>query len=157
MKSTAFWMCLIPVSLVTSAAWGQTTTTTRTHNFAPFGLGSTETARVDLSNLAVASAGGTAPSCTGNVAFVNAAGATIGTATNFAVAAGQTSSISLAFGSAGLAGSRGEIRVVLQTTRSTTAPAPCSLFVSLQTFDTSGGATHLYSAGEVSTGGPGRN
>src|SRR5438105_4730681 len=138
MNPRTFWMSLILLSAAAGAASGQTTT--RTHNFSPFGLGSTETARVDLTNVAVASSSGTAASCTGNVAFVNSAGATIGTATNFTIASNQTFPISLAFAGSGLAGSRGEIRVVLQTTRSTTAPTPCSLLVSLQTFDTSSGA-----------------
>ena len=57
-----------------------TTTATITQSLPPFGLGSTETARLDLTNLASASGSGTAASCTGTVSFVNATGATIGTA-----------------------------------------------------------------------------
>jgi len=80
----------------------------------------------------------------GNVAFVNAAGTTIGTATSFTIASGVTSSVSLPFASSGLSGSHGALRAVIQVTRSTTTPTPCSLLISLETFETSSGATHLY-------------
>jgi hypothetical protein len=144
-------------TLFSPALFAQTTTTTTTstvtQSLPPFGLGSTETARVDLTNLATASSGGTAASCTGSVSFVNSSGATIGTATSYTITSGQTSSVSLAFTSAGISGSRGEIRVVVAATR--TSGVPCDLQVSLQTFDTSSGATHLYTAtslGEISGG-----
>lgn len=129
-----------------AAAWGQTNTGTlaRTLNFPPFGLGNTETARVNLTNVATATAAGTAASCTGTVSFIGANGSTIGTATSFTIPSGQTSSISLPFSSAGISGTRAELRAVLQVTRSTTTPAPCSLLTSLETFDTSSGASHLF-------------
>jgi hypothetical protein len=135
-------MCL----LASSAILAQTNTSTVTQSLPPFGLGSTETARLDLTNLASASSGGTAASCTGTVSFVNAAGTIIGTATPYTVTSGQTSSVSLAFPSAGFSGSRGELRAVIAATR--TPGVPCQLHVSLQTFDTSSGATHLYVADE---------
>jgi hypothetical protein len=134
----------ILIALATTVALAQTTTT-RTSHLPPFGLGSTETARVNLTNIATAASGGTAPSCTGNVAFVSATGSTIGTATTFTIASGVTSSVSLAFSSAGLSGSRGEIRATITLTR--TSGVPCSLLFSLETFDTSSGATHSYFAG----------
>src|SRR5713226_9694854 len=130
------------LAVLSCAAFAQTTT--RTANLPPFGLGSTETARVNLTNVATASSSGTAASCTGNVTFVNAAGATIGTATSFTTASGVTSSVSLPFASSGLSGSHGALRAVIQVTRSTTTPTPCSLLISLETFETSSGATHLY-------------
>ncbi len=128
------------------------TSSTRTTTFPPFGLASTETARINLTNIATASTGGTAASCTGSASFVNAAGTTIGTATAFTVASGVTSSVSLPFASAGLTGSRGEIRAVVQLTRSSTTPAPCSLLISIETFDTSGGVTHVYLTGTAEIG-----
>ncbi len=144
--------------LASTALFAQTiatpNTATVTQSLPPFGLGSTETARLDLTNLASASSGGTSASCTGTVSFVNAAGATIGTATPYTVTSGQTSSISLAFTSAGFSGSRGELRAVIAATR--TAGVPCQLHVSLQTFDTSSGATHLYVTDEFTqVSGPG--
>jgi hypothetical protein len=147
--------------LTSPAIFAQTTTTTTTptltQSLPPFGLGSTETARIDLTNLASATSSGTAASCTGNVSFISATGTTIGTATPYTVTGGQTSSVSLAFTSAGFSGSRGELRVVIAATR--TAGVPCNLQLSLQTFDTSSGATHFYltsSLGEISIQGPAR-
>jgi hypothetical protein len=142
--------------LASAALFAQTTTTTSTvtQSLPPFGLGSTETARIDLTNLASASSSGTAASCTGTVAFVNSTGATIGTATTYTVTTGQTVPVSLAFASTGFTGSRGELRVVITATR--TSGVPCQLHASLQTYDTSSGATHLYVADEFTlTTGPG--
>lgn len=151
----------LSVFLWTSTAiFAQTTTTptsTVTQSLPPFGLGSTGTARLDLTNLASASSIGTAASCTGTVSFLSATGATIGTATPYTVTSGQTSSVSLAFTSAGITGSRGELRVDIAATR--TSGVPCTLQISLQTFDTSSGATHFYAASslrEISSAGPGR-
>ena len=141
--------------LAAAPAFAQTTT--RTSHLPPFGLGSLETARISLTNVATASSSGTAASCTGTVSFVNAAGTTIGTATNFTIASGITSSVSLPFGSSGLTGVRGEIRAVIDVTRSTTTPAPCSLLISLETFDTGTGATHLYLSGSEEFGGRGEH
>lgn len=136
--------------LASTALLAQTTTTTATatitQSLPPFGLGSTETARLDLTNLASATSSGTAASCTGTVTFVNAAGATIGSANSYSVASGATQSVSLPFTSAGFSGSRGELRVVIAATR--TSGVPCQLHVSLTTFETSSGATHLYVADE---------
>jgi hypothetical protein len=144
-------MALALASCAAVSALAQTSNT-RTTTFPAFGLASTETARINLTNIATASTGGTAASCTGNASFVNAAGTTIGTATAFTVASGVTSSVSLPFASAGLTGSRGEIRAVVQLTRSTTAPAPCSLLISVETFDTSGGITHVLLSGAADIG-----
>src|SRR5712691_4250256 len=117
------------LTFIAGASWAavcalaqSSTTTTRDYHLPPFGLASTETARINLTNGATASSGGTAASCTGSVSFVNAGGATIGAATNFTIGSGQTSSVSLPFGSSGLSGARGEIRGVVQVTRSATSP-----------------------------------
>jgi hypothetical protein len=118
--------------------------TPQTSNLPPFGLGSTETARINLTNVAPTASAGTPASCTGTVSFVNASGATIGSAAPFTIASNVTSSFSLPFASAGLTGIRGVIRGVVQVTRTSTSHAPCSLLISLETFDTSSGATHLF-------------
>src|SRR5262249_9488804 len=142
-------MCCALAVLAVGAAFAQTTTTTtRTLNFPPFGLGSSETARINLTNIATASSSGTAASCTGTASFVNATGATIGTATNFTIASGVTTSASLPFGSAAISTPRSSIRAVVTVSRSTSAPAPCALLISVETFDTSTGAGHLYIAGQ---------
>jgi hypothetical protein len=125
-------------------AFGQTvtTTSTRTVTLAPLGLGSTETAQVNLVNTASNTSTGTAASCTGTVSFVSATNTAIGAATSFTVLAGQVSSVTLPFSKAGLTGSRGVIRPAITIT--TTSGVPCSLEYSIETFDTSSGATHIY-------------
>ena len=148
------------VTALSTNAQPVTTTTaasTRTTALPPFGLGTTETARINLTNIAVASQAGTAASCEGSVAFLNAVGATIGTATTFKIATLGTTSVSLPFTSAGLTGPRGVVRAAITVNRpatSSTSPAPpCSLLSSLETFETVSGATHLYVTDQIDTGG----
>ncbi len=127
------------------AAVAQTTTTstrTDTHSLAPFGLGSTETARITVVNLAAAASTGTAASCVGTISFLSATGTVIGTATSFTIGSSQVATASLPFGSSGLTGNRGDLRAVISLTH--TNGTPCVLAASLATFDTSSGATHLY-------------
>jgi hypothetical protein len=144
---TTLVSCAAGLALAQTAA-----TTTRTLNFPPVGLAITETARINLTNTATASSSGTAASCTGSASFVSAAGAIIGTATPFTIASGVTSSVSLPFTSSGLS-ARGAIRGVVQVTRSTTAPTPCSLLISVETFDTASGVTHTLLTGADEIGG----
>jgi len=147
--------CAISVCALGAAFAQTTTTTTRTLNFPPFGLGSSETARINLTNLATASSSGTAASCTGSASFVNATGATIGTATSFTIASGVTTPVSLPFGNAAISTPRSSIRAVVAVTRSTSSPTPCRLLISVETFDTSTGAGHLYISGGEYDAGPG--
>ena len=124
----------------------QTTSTSssfsRQFSFLPVGLASTETAQVNIVNLASNSSSGTAASCVGSVSFVNASGAAIGSATSFTIANGETSSVSLPYSGTGGSGARVEIRGVVQLTEGK-SPAPCVLQTSLETFDTSTGVTHI--------------
>lgn len=122
-----------------------TTTATRQSNTPPFGIGSTETARITLLNTAAASSAGTAASCTGTVSFLNASGTAVGAAANFTVASGQMQSVSLPSTQVTLTGNRAELRAHITLT--VTSGTPCSLNYSLETFDTSTGATHLYAIG----------
>jgi hypothetical protein len=142
----------VTTGLIVQCALAQTTTPTnltRTVNLTTFGLGSTETARVNLTNLASNSSNGTAASCTGSVAFINSAGTAVGTATNFTIASGVTSSVSLPFANSGLTAPRGTLRAQVTVTRPSTGAAPCALEITLETFETSSGATHLFTtAGE---------
>jgi len=140
---------LLSISLIASGSMlslmAQTSTTgTRTINLPPAGLGSTETARINVVNVASASSSGTAASCTGTISFLNASGTAIGSATSFTVTSGQISSASLPFSSAGLSGVRGEIRGEIQLTL--TSGVPCGLAFSFETFDTATGATHTFLA-----------
>jgi hypothetical protein len=140
----------------TSCAFGQTTTTTRDFNLPPVGFGATETAEVNVANLAVNASDGTAASCTGSISFLNLSGATIGSATAFTVTAGQISQAHLPFSGAGATGTRTAIRAVVTLTLPTATPRPpCALAVSLSTFDTSTGATHALATGGPGGGGPG--
>jgi len=140
---------LIGVCVITPwAAMAQTTTTTTTttheSSSAPVGLATSETAQINLTNLATESASGTAASCTGTIAFVNAAGTAIGTATSFTIASGVTFSATLAFATVG-ATARTEFRGVVTLTQ--TSGVPCLISSSLDTHDTTSGVTHLYLAG----------
>jgi hypothetical protein len=150
-----------------AAALAQTTTTsgtvTRTSSFPPVGLASSETAQINAANIASASAAGTPASCTGTLSFVNAAGATIGTAKPFTVTSGQIASLSVPYASVGGSG-RTEVRGVITLTETIGSGVPCSLATSLETYDTSTGVTHVfypsagpgYGLGAQAGPGPGR-
>ena len=137
-----------------SAVWAQPSANgTRTASFAPVGVALTETMQVNLFNQAASNGNGnsTAPSCTGTVSFLDSTGKAIaGTGGNFTVGAGQTQSISILGSKANSAtttGSRAEIRAVVALT--STHGTPCSLVDSLETFDSTTGATHVYVLGSI--------
>ena len=120
---------LISISFVAAGSmlclFAQTSTTgTRTITLPPAGLGSTETAQINIVNVAANSSTGTAASCTGTISFLNSAGSTMGSATAFTLSSGQLTSASLPFSSAGLSGVRGEIRA--QIALSISAGVPCA-------------------------------
>jgi hypothetical protein len=151
-----FFQKLTSMSLIAAgsmfALLAQTSTTgTRTITLPPAGLGSTETARINVVNGASESSSGTAASCTGSISFLNSSGAAIGSATAFTVTSGQIASASLPFSSASLSGVRGEIRGEIQLTL--TSGVPCALSFSFETFDSTTGATHIFLANPG--GGPG--
>lgn len=125
-----------------------TTTATSEFSFPLVGLASTETIGVNLVNLASTSTGGTAASCVGTVAFVNPTGATIGTATSFTLASSAVTAATLAFSSSGLTAPRGLVRAVVTSTF--TSGIPCQLSISLNTYDTSSGVTHVFLTGQQS-------
>ena len=138
---------LFALAISTGAALAQTTTVTRTTDFSfPLvGLATTETMAVNLINLATNPTNGNAASCGGSVTFINQAGANIGTADSFTLAAGAATAIALPFSSSGITGTRGLVRAVVATT--TTSNVPCSLSYSLNTYDTVGGVTHVFIQG----------
>jgi hypothetical protein len=142
MKNLGLLFVILTGSVVAQNA--AVTTRTSDYAFPLVGLASTETIGVNLINLASNPTAGTAASCAGSVSFVNAAGATIGTATTFTLTANAVTSVNLAFSGAGLTGIRGLIRTVVATT--TTSGVPCALSYSLNTFDTATGATHVFLA-----------
>jgi hypothetical protein len=142
-----------------AAIMAQPASVTRNTSFPPVGVALMETMQVNLFNqattppttmdtLAPPVAPGTAASCTGSVSFLDANGKEIGTATNFTVASGDTQSISLLGSKANAStttGARAEVRAVVSLT--TARGTPCSLVQSLETFDSTTGATHVYVQG----------
>jgi len=127
------------------------TPTARQSSFPPVGLAFTETMQVNLFNQAANPPNGTAASCTGTVSFLDENGKAIPkSGGNFTVAAGDTQSISL-LGTVVDAsmGSRAEIRAVVSLT--VTRGTPCSLVQSLETFDSSTGATHVYLTASIAS------
>jgi hypothetical protein len=132
--------------LTAFAAMGQTTSTpvTRSSNLPAIGLASSETAQINVTNLATTSASGTAASCTGSISFLSATGSTIGTATSFTVTSGQTFSAKLPYASTAASG-RTVVRGVVSHT--ITAGTPCALATTLETYDTTTGVTHIFFVG----------
>jgi hypothetical protein len=156
--SLAFATCVLA-----GCAFGQGTTTstvTRDYYFPPVGLASSETAQLNLVNIAPASttAGATAPACTGTVTFASASGKTIGTPVTFTTTGSQVTSMQLTFSQLDASGTRGEFLASVQLTTTFPPAAPCSLVFSLETFDNSSGVTHVYlgnsSTGTALTGSP---
>jgi hypothetical protein len=147
---------LLPL-LAAVAATGQTTTTTTTRTSAlpPVGLASSETAQVNVVNHAANSTSGTAASCAGSISFVNAAGTTIGSPSSFTVTAGQTFSKALPYSTTAASG-RTVVRGVVSLTTTSGSNAPCSLEITMETFDTTTGVTHVYFVGDSAFSGRGR-
>lgn len=83
-------------------------------------------------------------SCTGTVTFTNVAGTTIGKPVPFTVTTGQIFSAPLPFASTGISGFRGEILASVQGTTTIPSSNLCSLSISLETFDTNTGVTHVF-------------
>jgi hypothetical protein len=152
------------------AAFGQSTTSTpivfsRIVNLPPVGVGSTETLQITVLNAyqgltilppvtALPSLPGlpvlpllplptTTPTitCSGTITLFDTAGTQIGSATSFTAAAGQMASAKFSFGQLASSGPRVEVRG--------TVVSQCSLAYSMETFDTSSGATHLFFSGSA--------
>jgi hypothetical protein len=146
-------------ALITICAFGQsnnTFTTTSSSSFPPVGIGATETVQVILSNTATGSSNSSGlsnvsdepvPSCNGSVAFYNASGTIIGTATTFTLTTGQISQVSLPYASAGSTSVREMIRAVVSLNTTFPGATPCSLSYSLATFDTATGVNHAIVTG----------
>jgi hypothetical protein len=145
-------LLIASAGLTAVVAIAQTTTssstTTRTTSFPPVGLASSETAQINVTNLATASSSGTAASCTGTISFLNASGTLIGSATSYTAASGVTASVTLPFAKTASTAVRTEIHGVITLT--SVSKVPCALSTSLETYDTSSGVTHVYlSTGEI--------
>jgi hypothetical protein len=149
---------LIPALLACAYAQGTTATRTVTQNFSfpPAGLASSETAQVNVANIAPASTGANAvaPACTGTITFANAAGATLGSAVSFTTTSNQIFSKQLAFNELDLTGIRGEFVATVQITTTFPSKTPCAPVLSLETFDSSTGATHIFQGNSASLSPP---
>ena len=126
---------------------------TRSANFGPLGVGSTETLQITVLNTAsnilpLASQIPVPGPCAGSVSLFDASGKQIGSAASFSVAAGDMQSLKFGFGQLATSGSRVELRGTISITPS--SPAFCPLSYAVETFDTSSGSTHLYFTGVVS-------
>lgn len=160
MLSRQIVLAIAAAGLAASGALAQTITTpspvTRTSSFVPVGLAASESAQINVVNLAQpATSGGTAPSCTGTISFLNSKGTAIGSATSFTLGSGQMASATLPYSSTASSG-RTEIRGVVTLTSTPGSGARCSLSSSMETFDTSNSVTHVFIEGpQVAPGGPG--
>jgi hypothetical protein len=147
----------VPVPTPTSYSWS--------YSFPPVGFAFPETLQVNLVNQPLAllevispngcslcstfqipttSASAIATSCTGTITFTNSAGTKIGASVPFTVATGQIFSAPLPFSMTGYSGFRGEILASVQGTSTLPSTNLCSLTISLETFDTNTGVTHVF-------------
>jgi len=112
----------------------------------PVGLGSTQTARVNIVNTATVSDGTTA-SCTGTISFLDASGSTITSATMpFTATSGRIVTAPLTFANAGgtAAQPHVEFRAVVDLNTSTAvSPTACSLDILVEIDDATSGAVQV--------------
>ncbi len=125
----------------------------------PVGLAATETAEVNLVNVAAASSAGIAASCQGSVSFYDAGGSPIGASAAFTVGTGQIYSAKLPYASMGAAGPstvvRAEIAPSLAPSTEWFVAAqtpPCELVFALETYDSATGITHALVSGSTAQG-----
>jgi hypothetical protein len=135
---------------ISGSAVAQTTSTTRTssYTFPLVGLASNENIEVNLINLAANPSNGNAASCTGSVTFATASqGTVIGGASDFTLAAGAVASISPSAASNVITAGANRVLLKVVVTSTLTSGVPCSLSFTLNTFDSSTGATHVFLVG----------
>lgn len=132
-------VCFLAFGVSIQAQTPTPATATRDLVFPPVGLAFTETAQINVANTAT----GTGASCSGTISFNNAAGTSVETPVKFTVTAGQIFSAPLTAAKLGVVnGSRSEFTGSVQLTL---APkTPCTLSMSLETFDATTGVTHIY-------------
>jgi hypothetical protein len=164
MKYTIFLTALVLLSAASAAAQGTVTTQPitpisypRSYASPPLGLAYTETLQVNVSSpgvliqylglpapTATTTATPITTSCTGTITFTNTAGMMIGRPVPFTLTPGQIFSAPLPFAMTGYSGFRGEVMASVQGTTTIPSTNLCSLSISLETFDTSTGVTHVF-------------
>ncbi len=146
MKITRYVLLAAVTALTAASAPADPPAATRTATFPPVGLASSETAQVNLVNLASnPSNSAAAASCAGSVTFLDATGAAIGKPTTFTVASGQIVSVKLPFSTTAASG-RTEFRASIALNVGQGAAA-CDLQSSLETYDSGTGVTHVFLSG----------
>jgi hypothetical protein len=165
MRIQEFVPSLLLVGLLTGTALAQDAAMpfsfSRTVNLPVVGLASSETAQVNVVNLAPSAqpvnSGGTAPSggntasCTGAITFYDISGSTVTSSASFTIGTGQIFSATLPYSqistSSTSASSRTAIRAVVTSTGTASLTSPCSLAANIETFDTATGVTHVHVEG----------
>jgi len=158
-------LSVIAISLCACAALAQLPATLpRTVNLPVVGLASSETAQVNVVNLApsvmAVTTGGSLPSegsiasCKGGITFYDAAGTLINTpaATTFTIGTGQIFSAALAYsdiaaGDRPSGNGRTAVRATVTLNGTDAGGAPCTLASNIETFDTAAGVTHVHVEG----------
>ena len=125
------------------AALAQTTTTTtattRSYTFPPVSVGTSQTAELDVVNVA-ANSTNTNASCSVTLSILGATDNTLQTSGSSptTLTTGQIASLKVA-------GTGAPVRAVVTITPATTSPRPpCSLEFSFQVYDTGAGAIHVF-------------
>jgi hypothetical protein len=152
---------LIAISLSAGAALAQPAipdTIPSTVNLPVVGLASSETAQVNVVNLANSfqfttgafSSGAITASCTGAISFYDASGSAIGSATPFTIGSGQIFSATVPYSAIIPAdpppsgNGRTTIRATVTINRTGSGGIPCSPASNIETFDTATGVTHVH-------------
>jgi hypothetical protein len=127
-----------------ATSWAQPSApATRDLAFPPVGLAFTESAQINVANTASNPTSGTAASCSGTISFNTATGAAAETPVKFTVTSGEIYSATLTAAKLGVVnGSRSEFIGSVQL--ALTPKTPCTLAISLETFDATTGVTHVY-------------
>ena len=130
--------------LFVAIGWGQSAPVLpgKTLTFAPVGVATSETVQINVANNA-SNTSAVAASCSGTISFNVAGAKNPPAAVAFTVTAGKIFSTSIAW--TGLeVSARSEVVGSVQLIQE--VATPCSLAVSLETYDTATGATHSYQA-----------
>ncbi len=119
-------------------------------NLPVVGLASSETAQINVVNLAPSglfvsgsfSTGTTAP-CAGTITLYNAAGSALGNPASFSISTGQVFSATLPYSD--VTGTSKDARTAVRAT--VTTNPPCAVNTNIETFDTMTGVTHIHVEG----------
>jgi hypothetical protein len=166
MRFQNFVPLLMVVGLWTGAALAQNAALpisfSRTVNLPVVGLANSETAQVNVVNLAPSAqpvstgstpSGGNTASCTGGITFYDISGNAITSSSSFTIGTGQIFSATLPYSQVPAASTsasgRTAIRAVVTFMGTASLTSVCSLASNIETFDTSTGVTHVHVEGST--------